>query len=94
MYQFLIPAVAVVVSFIVGVLLSQKVKDAIAGVPAHVRADLNTVEATLLGRIKSAQSNVLADLQAKVAPPVPVLQTAGPAPAQPVTMAVTVKPVA
>jgi hypothetical protein len=75
MYQFALPLAAVVVAFVAGVVLSQKVKDWFAGVPAHVRTDLSAVEATLLGRIKAAQSNVLADLKAKVTPANPVLPT-------------------
>lgn len=72
--------------FLAGVFLSQKIKDWLAGVPAHVRADISGVEASLLGRIKAAQSSVLADLKAKVSPATPVLQTT-------VTAAVTADPV-
>lgn len=68
-------AAAVVAAFVAGVLLSQKVKDWFSGVPSHVRADLSALESTALGRIKAAQSSVLADLKIKVAPAVPVLQT-------------------
>lgn len=75
MQAILVPVVAGFAIFVAGILLSQKVKDWFAGVPAHVRADLSAVEVSLLGRVKAAQSAVLADLKAKVTPATPVLQT-------------------
>lgn len=75
MQEALVIIVTLAVVFVTGVVLSQRVKDWFAGVPAHVRADLSAVEASVLGRIKAAQSAVLAELKGKIVLPTPVLQT-------------------
>lgn len=58
-----------------GVMLSQRIKDWLAGVPVSVRADLSSVEASLLAKLKTVQASIVADFKAKVTPPTPVLQT-------------------
>jgi hypothetical protein len=76
-------------AFVAGVLLSQKVKDLVKGVPAQARVAINNVEADALAKLKVAQSNVLATLPgAAPAPkvalaPLPqgVVLTPAPAPA-------------
>lgn len=82
-------------TFVVGVVVSQRVKDWLQGVPGHVRADLRSLEASALGQIKSAQAHVLADLKSKVVVPTPVLQTSAPAlPVAAVAPPASVAPVA
>ena len=82
--DFNIVVAAVVVAFVAGVVLSQKVKDWIAGVPASLRSELNTLETSVKAQVKTAQAAVVADVKSKVVIPVPVLATAKPA-----TVAVT-----
>lgn len=84
-------------AFVVGVVVSQRVKDWLQGVPGHVRADLRSLETSALGQIKSAQAHVLADLKSKVVVPTPVLQTSapqGPGPVAAVAPPASVAPVA
>lgn len=96
MPEFALLAAAAVVLFVAGVVLSQKVKDWLQGVPAHVRTELRAIEVSALGQIKSAQAHVVADLKAKVTVATPVLQTSvvAPvaAPAAPVTVTVIPQP--
>jgi hypothetical protein len=68
-------------AFVAGVLLSQKVKDYVKGVPAQARAAINNVEADALAKLKVAQADVLAKLPGAVAPKVAVAPA--PAPAAP-----------
>lgn len=77
-----------VVVFGAGVALSQKVKDAIAGVPASLRAELTTLETSIKAQVSSAQKAVVADVKSKVVIQTPVLQTSS-APLAPATVAVT-----
>ena len=88
MQPVLIVAVAVVAAFIFGVVFSQKIKDALAGVPASLRTELNTLEASVKGQVKAAQATVVADVKSKVVILAPVLQTS----ATPVTVAVAPAP--
>lgn len=61
--------------FLAGVALSQKVKDWLAGVPSELRTELNALEASVKGQVKSAQAAVVADVKSKVVIQTPVLQT-------------------
>jgi len=74
--DFNIVVAAIVVAFIVGVLVSTKVKDWVAGVPASLRSELNTLETSVKAQVKTAQAAVVADVKSKVVIPVPVLATA------------------
>lgn len=75
MPEFVIPAVAVLVAFIAGVVLSTKVKDWLQGVPSDFRSRLNDLEASVKAQVKAASAHVVADVKAKVLPATPVLQT-------------------
>lgn len=76
--MFTLPVVLVgaLVVFTFGVVASQKVKDALRGVPSHVRADLTALEVSVLGKLKSAQSAALADVKVAVGIQPPALVTA------------------
>jgi hypothetical protein len=62
--------------FVAGVVLSQKIKDWTNGVPSALRAELNTLEASVKAQVSSAQKAVVADLKSKVVVPTPTLVTA------------------
>ena len=58
------------VAFAAGVMLSQRVKDALKGVPSEVRTALDSAEAHTLTAVKQAQSEVLAKILPVAAPAV------------------------
>ena len=60
--DFNLVILGLVASFVAGVLLSTKVKDKIAGVPAAARVAINNVQADALAKLKQAQADVLAKL--------------------------------
>lgn len=68
------------VAFVAGVVLSQRVKDAIKGVPSEVRSALSSAETNTLSAIKQAQTDALAKLLPSAAKPAAVAPLA-PAPA-------------
>jgi hypothetical protein len=78
--------VTAAVAFVAGVVLSQRVKDSIKGVPAEARTALNGAEVNVLAAIKQAQADAVSKLlpaAAKVVPPAapaPVTPPAPPAP--------------
>jgi hypothetical protein len=76
MPEFVIYAAAGLAIFVAGVVLSTKIKDWFAGVPTSLRAELNTLETSVKGQVKTAQAAVVADVKSKVVIPVPVLATA------------------
>lgn len=68
--------------FVATLVFSQKIKDFFAGVPAHTRASLKTVEAAVLSKVKTFE----ADLVSTIIPaPAPVVKppVAAPAPVAP-----------
>lgn len=76
------------IAFVAGVILSQKVKDWLAGVPADLRTGLKGVEKRVIQEAQAARMRIIAELPlpaAKVAPVDPVLQ---PAPLAPVPVPV------
>jgi hypothetical protein len=73
-HHFLFDVGALVVVFVLGVVLSQKVKDYIKGVPTQVRTALDEVEAATLAKLKAT---------AVVVPSSPVQSPAAPAVAPP-----------
>ncbi len=59
-----------IVSLLVGVVFSQKIKDWIAGVPSNVRTELRKIEAEAIQRVQAAQAQAIASVIAKpVEPP-------------------------
>ena len=76
MPEFVIYVASGVAIFAAGVVLSTKIKDWVAGVPASLRAELNALETSVKGQVASAQKAVVADVKSKVVIPVPVLATA------------------
>lgn len=77
--------VACTIAFVAGVILSQKVKDWLAGVPTDLRTGLKGVEKRVIQEAQAARMRIIAELPlpvaAKVAPVDPVLQPAPLAPA-------------
>jgi hypothetical protein len=68
--------VGYVATFVATLVFSTKIKDFFAGVPADLRASLNTIETSVKADVKSYQ----ATLVAKIAPtPAPVVKAAAPA---------------
>lgn len=90
MTDFYVLFAAVVGTFVATLGFSQRIKDWFAGVPAHLRSDLSAIEASVVGKVKSAQAHVVADAKAQVAIPTPALQTSPPVVT--VTAAVTAIP--
>jgi hypothetical protein len=71
MQEVLFSIVAGVAIFFVGVVLSQKIKDAFSGVPASLRADLTALETAIKVRVVGAQKAVVTDVKVAVMPPIP-----------------------
>ena len=71
---------ALAVAFILGVLVSQKVKDFLKGVPSELRAVLKSTEAAALNAISSAKSKAVADV-AKATSAMPAVAKPAAAPA-------------
>lgn len=72
------------VAFVAGVVLSQRVKDAVKGVPGEARTALAAAESSVLAELKAGQTALIAKLlpaAAKAAPaPAPVAPAADPVP--------------
>lgn len=86
MFDFLsyipVDAVIGVVAFAAGVILSQKVKDKLAGVPSEVRAAVSSFEASAQAAVTNAKNDALAKIKASI-PGGTVLKAAAPSAAQP-----------
>jgi hypothetical protein len=52
MLQFLCWIAGCGVSATLGVIFSQKIKDWVAGIPAHARAEINKLETAVIDRVK------------------------------------------
>lgn len=86
MFDFLsyipVDAVIGVVAFAAGVILSQKVKDKLAGVPSEVRAAVSSFEASAQAAVTNAKNDALAKIKASI-PGGTVLKAAAPSAAAP-----------
>lgn len=70
---------ALAVAFVLGVLVSQKVKDFLSGVPSELRAVLKSTEAAALNAVAAAKAKAVADVaKATSAMPAVVKPTAAP----------------
>jgi hypothetical protein len=80
------------VALAAGVVLSQKIKDLVKGVPSDVRSALSAAETNALAAAKQAQTEVLTKLLPAAAKPVvaPVTPAAPAAPAAPAVAEPTV----
>src|ERR1700693_922407 len=83
-----------VVSLVVGVVFSQRIKDFFTGVPSDVRTALNQVEANVLAHISTIQSTVVANVKGALVtpPPISVVVATGPVPGAPSVKSVTSVP--
>lgn len=68
--------ISIVATFILTLVFSTKIKDFVQGIPASLRADLNSIEAGAVAKVAAAQKAVVADL---VPAPAPVIKPAAPA---------------
>ncbi len=67
-------------AFLAGVVMSQKVKDSLNGVPAATRNALKQVEVVALSSLHEAQAKVVTDITGALAPKAPAAPVAPAAP--------------
>ena len=70
---------AIVLAVLIGIFISQYVKDVVTGVPSSLRTALSATETSALSSLKLAEAAVVADITKKVSaavPPKPVITVA------------------
>lgn len=80
-----------VVAFAAGVVLSQKVKDKLKGIPGELRTALSGAESSALAAIKAAEAKAIAEFLPGGTTPKAALPAAAPAPVAPPAPTVVVQ---